>query len=44
MELRAVTGPLGIIFNLVVWGLLAFGAYWIIKAIIGFVKYYAKFA
>lgn len=27
-----------------VWALLAYGAYWIIKVIIGFIKYYAKFA
>lgn len=39
-----VIAPLGMLFIIAVLGLLAYGAYWIIKAIIGFIKYYAKFA
>jgi len=33
-----------IFLDLVGWALLACGAYWAIKAIIGFIKYYAHFA
>lgn len=35
---------IGTLFSLIIWGGALYIGYWIIKAIIGFIKYYSRFA